>query len=298
MFESRTERLALMLPWLASNNGARIPDIAVRFGVSNQQVLADLALLTMTGPGQFGGELVDIYYDDEYASVINAQGLEAATRLEENEARLLAQTLLSLSDKLPESLATPIAVLINKIVSNNESRIKHFTIYDTHDDSILKVSEGLVNERVLTFDHFSEREGYAKKRVVSPYKFEISTQNTYLLGYCHDSKTVKTFALSRMSNVELTSERFISTAGKISPFQNDGKIEVLALIKKEIIPYLENYPNFEIAQEESGRVRISFCVYNREHLIRLGLRFIREMRILTPTDIEIEINQSINDFLL
>lgn len=298
MFESRTERLALMLPWLVSNNGARISEIAVRFEISHQQVLADLALLTMTGPGQFGGELVDIFYDEEYASVINAQGLDAATKLEANEARLLAQTLLNLNDKLPDTLTTQITVLINKLVSNDKSLVEHFTISDPLDASILKVSEGLVNEQVLTFDHFSEREGYAKQRKVSPYKIEVTTQNSYLVGYCHHSRSVRTFALNRMSNVVIISEKFISIAQRNWLEANEVEIDVLALAKMEIIPYLENYPGFEIVQEEAGKVRISFNVFNREHLIRLGLRFIKEMRILSPTDIDIKINQTLNDFLI
>jgi proteasome accessory factor C len=85
----RLTRLLLELPWLIQNRNASIDSFSDQFDISRDEAIKDLSLLTYVGPGRFGGELVDIQYDDEFVSVIDSQGFDRPLKLNNIEAVLL-----------------------------------------------------------------------------------------------------------------------------------------------------------------------------------------------------------------
>ena len=85
----RIPRLLLELPWLIANKNVSMKTFCSQFDLNLEQAVEDLALLTFVGPGKYGGELVDIQYDDESIRVINSQGLNRAISFSSSEAMVL-----------------------------------------------------------------------------------------------------------------------------------------------------------------------------------------------------------------
>lgn len=85
----KISRLLLELPWLIQNRNTSIDNFCAQFDISREEAIKDLSLLTYVGPGKFGGELVDIQYDDENISVIDSQGFDKPLKLNSIEAVLL-----------------------------------------------------------------------------------------------------------------------------------------------------------------------------------------------------------------
>ena len=65
----RLARLLTLVPWLTAHSGVSKAAAAAHFGLTIEQLESDLELITFTGPGLYGGELVDIYFDDETITV-------------------------------------------------------------------------------------------------------------------------------------------------------------------------------------------------------------------------------------
>jgi predicted DNA-binding transcriptional regulator YafY len=285
-----------MLPWLVANNGVPLSDFAEKFGVSEKQAIADLALLTMTGPGQYGGELVDIIYDNDYVSVMDAQGLEAMTKLEENEAKLLAQTLLSIGGTLQESFLVPVTALINKLLNLDSPLISHFPIKDIDDKRIETISRSIAKRQNVTFDYRGERDSHSRSRMLSPYRFEFRSANNYLVGLCHETQSVKTFILDRIENLQVTDSGYVFEDSVLQNNSGDSFITVNAIVHNSLLSMMENYPGYSVVQNRGNDSEVVFHVFQIEHLVRLGLKYRHKIIIITPSQIEDSISEIINKF--
>ena len=78
----RLLRLLTLIPFLQKNNGVDLRDAAELFGISEEQLIADLNLIWMCGlPGYTHLELIDVSYDSGYVSIQNAETDRKSTRL-------------------------------------------------------------------------------------------------------------------------------------------------------------------------------------------------------------------------
>jgi proteasome accessory factor C len=101
---ARAQRLLDLVPFLHSHPGTTVGEVAGHFGISKSDVIKDLNLLFLCGlPGYTHLELIDISFDDEVITVIDAQNLKSPRRLTELEAIALRIALQALSEILPGS---------------------------------------------------------------------------------------------------------------------------------------------------------------------------------------------------
>src|SRR3954470_5451876 len=104
MAETAAERLARMLalvPYISRRPGVGINELAAEFGVSNEQVAADLNLLMACGlPGYYPDDLIDVVLDEDGGTVSIAfdAGIEQPVRLTADEAFALTVALRSLAE--------------------------------------------------------------------------------------------------------------------------------------------------------------------------------------------------------
>ena len=104
MSETATDRLARMLalvPWISRRPGVAIGELATEFGVSTEQIGADLDLLMVCGlPGYYPDDLIDVVLDDDGGTVSIAfdAGIEQPVRLTADEAFALTVALRALAE--------------------------------------------------------------------------------------------------------------------------------------------------------------------------------------------------------
>ena len=63
--ESRLSRLLVMLPWLMERREVPLAEVARHFGMTPEEVVADLELAAMCGLPPFVDELIDVFIDDD-----------------------------------------------------------------------------------------------------------------------------------------------------------------------------------------------------------------------------------------
>ena len=119
MMSDKFSRLLLELSWLTTNKRTSFESFCKQFSLDSEQAKLDLETLTYVGPGQFGGDLVDIQFDEHSISVVNSQGMDKPLNLnlaelstiflalqymidsnfDKNEAEQLRNTLLGLFEE-------------------------------------------------------------------------------------------------------------------------------------------------------------------------------------------------------
>ena len=100
---SRLSRLLTMVPWLLNRQGIEIEEAAREFGVSPQQMEADLELLFVCGtPGHMPDDLIEAEWEGGRVYLGNADTIARPLRLGVDEALALIVGLRALAaDALP-----------------------------------------------------------------------------------------------------------------------------------------------------------------------------------------------------
>jgi proteasome accessory factor C len=95
---TRLSRLLTMVPWLLNRPGVAIEEVAREFGVTPEQVEADLALLFLCGtPGGYHGDLIEAEWEGGGVFLGNADTISRPLRLGVDEALALIVGLRALA---------------------------------------------------------------------------------------------------------------------------------------------------------------------------------------------------------
>lgn len=199
MVESSADRLARLLtlvPWLAAHSGISKADAARHFGLTPAQLEADLELITVTGPGLYGGELVDIAFEDETITVYDHQGLNRPLELSADEAAALIVGLHALQ-QLPDIDAALVARVIDKLSAYSGAGAEvDVRVQSNAFAAVIRRALDSGHDLDITYIHPLRDD--ATERVVTPISVITRDGVDYLNGWCHLAGAIRTFRLDRM----------------------------------------------------------------------------------------------------
>ncbi len=229
MAESSNERLRRLLtlvPWLASHSGISKAEAAAHFDMTVAALEADLALVSVTGPGLYGGELVDIYFEDETVTVYDAQGLLQPLQLSYEESSTLLLGLQALQ-QLPDSDNALIARLMDKLGLTPDAAI---AVEVPPNPFAELISEAIRTGRDVTFEYSHPVRDELSSRVVTPVNIVTADGLHYLVGWCHTAEAARTFRLDRMHDCALgaASTAPMETSGELGTPANQAQVELPA----------------------------------------------------------------------
>ena len=198
MAESSNERLARLLtlvPWLTAHSGVSKAVAAEHFGITVAQLEADLELITFTGPGLYGGELVDIYFDDETITVYDSQGLDRPVQLTADEVSSLLVGLRALQ-QLPDIDGAAVASAIAKL--NGEAEATDVAVDVTSSDRAGVVAAAIRDHRTLDIEYLHPLRDDNTRRTITPLRLFGTSGAEYVEAWCHVAEAQRTFRLDRM----------------------------------------------------------------------------------------------------
>lgn len=286
MFDSRTERLLTLLPWLTARRSTVLSEIATKFQLTESKLINDLTTLTFTGPGQYGGDLVDIHFNDGVVSIINSQGFDKPSRLSSDEARLLAKTLINLLPYLDQSMKDVASNLINKLMKNEE--VVHVVESENNESSSLDlIVDAIKSKRILGFEYSTEREQKSRERSVLPNYLEWRRGELYLDGICQEQLAERTFKVDRIQKLRVlpTDNLVAETPAKDNLHQDKDIYKIQMVIDTRLSNHLEEYPDFKLVDQRGDYSEISFSVFNENHAVSLVLKYYNSISSVTPNSI-------------
>lgn len=272
-------RILLQLQWLVQIRNVSMETFCQEFDLTRVEAIKNLSLLTYVGPGKYGGELVDIQYDDDEIRVIDSQGFDRPLRLNNFEVILLLlglKHLIEASDDAKDLKAVEQRLL--SLLSEEDSKNDR----DVHVANNRKlIEEAIRRGQKIKFDYTNANLGSSKDRTVSPLRIYTEQNIDYLDAVANEQDYSKSFRLERIQNIGLLDIPY-----------NMENVKTKQSVKKsiKIITKAWNYirifdlgVNYEIKKDQ---MILDFDYYDEEFILDTILRLGQDVEIHASNEIK------------
>lgn len=252
----RLARLLTMLPWLTQQKKVSVHEISRIFGISDKDVLTDLALLTFVGPDQAGGGLVDIQYSKEHVKVIDNQGLARPLTLNEIEIISLLMGLRTLQDLEISNSATVTA--LGKL----ERLIKDDSLRDSVNNDL---NSAIANNSVLQIQYLKLSDNSLSTREVEPLLIQLDGEILKLKAWCLSSSAFRTFRVDRILSTKVIDRKFVQR--EVTEEAVPPKFLISLKLDASARWILQQF-GIRFTTEISGDIDIQIPIHSRSWLLR------------------------------
>jgi predicted DNA-binding transcriptional regulator YafY len=141
---------------------------------------------------------------------------------------------------------------------------------------------------------------------VDPYTLVFHKGGIYLLGYAHNRKAMRLFALERVRGVEVSRQRFDIPAGyePESHFStafglvSDTPMKVAVRFSSEVAPSVKErlwMPGQKVRSDKEGRVTVEFEAAGEKELVSWILSYGAHAEVLEPPDLRREVKRQVRE---
>jgi predicted DNA-binding transcriptional regulator YafY len=247
------------------------------------------------------------YYEDPDFSIndvpLNEDDLESI--------RFAANTLFQFKDvQMFRQFGSTLDKIINKVsVSSNFSEEEGNNIiqFETAPSSggqeyITDILNAIKFNKLIEFDYQGFKGSKKKRRKVYGYLLKEYRNRWYLISYSLSKKQVITFALDRMSELEISeneyqeapkfnSKKFFEHVVGITSFDGEPS-DIVFKADKIAAKYIDSqplHPSQKIVKEGKNRTSFSIIAFPSEELIRIFLSYAGEIEIVKPSTLREEV---------
>ena len=208
----RLARLLALVPWVVEHPGVPLDEVSDRFGITPDQLVADLETLSMVGVYPYTPDtMVEATVEDGEVWVRYADWFARPLQLTAGEALALVVAGRGL---LAAPGADPEGALARGLTKLEEALRLHGV--DAVDIDLGDDAPGLVPELrraidahlQLELDHWSVQEDSVVTRTVDPYAVAAEGGHWYLRGFDHLRGEERVFRLDRIRAVRTTDRSF------------------------------------------------------------------------------------------
>lgn len=201
----KVSRLFEILYILIDKKSVSARELAERFEVSVRTIYRDVDTLCAAGipiftqKGKGGG----IKILDDY--IFNKSILSDS---EQNEILMGLQSLKATEYPNIEDALSKLGLLFNKEQINwIEIDFSHWGSKGEEKIKFNNLKNSILNKQVIEFKYYNSY-GQESHRTLEPIKILFKSRNWYLYAYCRDKKDYRLFKLSRITNLNITAEKF------------------------------------------------------------------------------------------
>jgi predicted DNA-binding transcriptional regulator YafY len=265
-------------------------ELADRFGVSTRTIYRDIDVLSSAG--------VPVYMNKGNGGGISLLEDYAINRTliseQESESLLLAVKTLQ-ATKYPElDIVLEKMGSIFKNASNHdwvEIDFSHWGSMPNEKNKFNDIKGAMLQRQVIRFEYVNA-DGYKSSRLAEPEKLLYKGNSWYLIAYCRQQQSHRTFRISRLKNVKVTTENFVQ---KIMPGpETEEKNDIskpLVQLKLQFQAKVLNrlYDDFDdsfITKNEDGSFNIEVAFPEDEWVYSYLLSFGNFVKVLEPKHIK------------
>ncbi|MBO0472460.1 hypothetical protein IGL98_002101 [Enterococcus sp. DIV0840] len=305
----KTERLLAITMILLEKKQISASQLAEMLEVSVRTIYRDINSLSEAGipvtssPGVNGGiQIMENYKIDKkfFTSTDITSLLIALESLSQNVSPLqINQTFEKIKTLVPADFLEEIEFKTNQIAID----LTPWTSNHTLQPFLEIIKSGMDQQRLLCFD-YEDNQGRKTKRTVEPYRLVLKEISWYLQAYCIEKADFRTFKISRMLNLSLSSSTFVPREFKAKPLGKEtfyGKdftittLKVTHKIKEQLIDkfgQLSFYPS-----NDSEKLIVEFPFMEDEFGYNLLLGFGNQCECLEPPHVRTELRKRIENLL-
>jgi proteasome accessory factor B/proteasome accessory factor C len=203
-------RLLALVPWLVANSGVTVAAAAAHFGVTEEQLLADLASVITSGADDW--TLFDIQYweDGGVIEVIDALELAEPLTLTPDEGLALLVALHALAavpgghDRAALESATG---KVTAALGAGAPAPGAVTVrVDLPERPVAAVEEALAGGRALELTYLGAVRDAVTHRLVDPIGVVVVDGYSYLRAFCRSAQDLRLFRLDRILDLRVSPE--------------------------------------------------------------------------------------------
>lgn len=216
MSKSRDQvlRMLAMVPFLQGNRGVPVTDLAKELGVSPKQIRDDLLLLTFTGKGEFGGDLIDVnsdaFEDDGVINLRDADFLSRPLRItaQEGAGLVVALRTLRASAGVDDGAVIDSALAKIEAALGESMRPPVDVVVDEVDPHIRQaIQRGLNDGMRIQLSYATVSRDDRTERLVDPLRTFTERGRLYLEAWCLTAQDLRFFRLDRVLAATVTEVR-------------------------------------------------------------------------------------------
>lgn len=286
----RLRRLLFVVPYVARNPGLPVETVAKELGISQEQLLEELDLLTLIGRPPFQpDDFVDIYVEDGKVYVDLDQRLSAPPRLTASEGVALAAAAALLkpaaSDALKGALEKLEGVLPPQAVARYRQMSRQLDVTVDGPDGLATLSQAIVEHREVDLHYFTASRGQTELRIVQPWELFSHRGQWYLSAFCLTRGGERLFRLDRIAQLSLSARHFTppeSTSKRGLPSADSSESQATVKFSKQAAPYIRERFGTEVTELPGGELTVQVPADSMRWLIRWVLSFGGDAVVLAP----------------
>lgn len=296
MAERASDRLLRMLgmvAYLDSHEDVPVVDLAAQFGVTPEQVLADVDTLWVTGtPGYLPYDLIDFdasAYERGVVTLVEARGMTRALRLGGREAVALVAALramaASLGPALDDERAAVLRSALDKVTAAAGDAAAAVDVQlpaAASPQVAAAIGDALARRRRLRI-RYVDAGDRASEREVDPVRLVTQDERSYLLAWCHSSRGERLFRVDRVVGAQVLDQRAEEhpVPERAEVFQPDGGDAVTLHIASQGRWIAETAPVEAVRDLPDGSFEVDLRVVQPawlRHLLLQGAHAVLDVR--------------------
>lgn len=300
----RLRRILVLVPWVIANPRPTVADVCRRFGLTREELVADLDLLLVCGLPPFGpGDLIEAFIEGGHVSIRMAEYLEKPPRLTRGEAvaLLVMGRAIAALPGLQEasSLRTALDKLADAVSPSERDRAFEMTdrmaveLDATGSDLLTELRAAIRDRARLSLGYYSHGRGELTERDVDPWLVFQAMGNWYMVGLDHLSNEERTFRVDRIKDVRRAGASFDPPEGLDADRYRDGPVFTPSPDDRRAVVeagpragwIAEVIPAESVAERGGGWTRIELRTAHFAWLVRLVLSAGPDARALHPPEL-------------
>jgi proteasome accessory factor C len=295
----RTARLLDLVPYLNSNQGISVQDLAKDFGVSTAQINSDLTTLWMCGlPGYTPLELMDLEFESGYVTIRNALTLAKPRNISFDEGLALMLGLELLQQQIPlerKDLQTQIELLKDRF-ANQIGVPRAVTVSLAINPAIISPLLDAINaSKDVEIRYHSLYSDEISVRKIAPLAIIEEDENIYLRAYCRNAKALRVFRVDRILSLSELEVELNGADTSMDLIDTDDieseKIPYAIKIKQPTRDLVERFNLDHLFGEnpKSQELTVELSSFSREWIQRAVLATGSDVELLSPPELRKEI---------
>jgi proteasome accessory factor C len=282
--DERLRRLLALVPWVAAQDGPSVHEICDRFGITEDELMADLELLWLCGLYPYTpDELVEVDIADGRVWIRFADFFRRPLRLTPAEGLALLSAgaaLLAVPGSDPEG---PLARALSKLATLlgvDADETFEVELAPVAPEVLTVVQEGASRHQAVEIDYYSFGRDEHAVRHIDPWEVFNAAGQWYLDGWCHRAGGRRLFRVDRIRHARLLDEAVTHPRATARP--DSGPPPLYSprpddpLVTLDLAPHAgwvaEKYPVESVEPRPDGGLRIGLRVSEQAWLERLLLR--------------------------
>ncbi len=265
----RIKRLLAVLPWIESQNGPYLEEVAARFDYPQRELIEDLEnVVFFVGVYPFTPDcLIEVSITEERVWVRYADWFRQPMKLSKKELtalRAAGEALIdfggSLTNEIEDELG-PLERALTKLSvfeggSENLLEIK----LATPTKHLLDVQNSIKYKTVLQIEYLAGSRNEISSRKIEPEKILANGGKWYVQAYCKSSSAVKTFRVDRIKDITTLDEIRESNSVEYSTTEDFFNLDNFPTAIIEIPigdkSLIDGFPNIEIEEVSEEKIRL------------------------------------------